>query len=63
MRTLEGSELAIGFYPKFIYNSFGGGGVADAVKNGDRIQLMFDPASVRIPDVTSKSSMVMKCHT
>lgn len=57
MRTLAGSELAIGFYPKFIYDSSGGGGIAKAAKNGrNRIELVFDPAAVSIPDVTGKSS-------
>lgn len=57
MQTLSGSELAIGFYPRFIYNSAGGGGVAKASKNGSsRLDIVFDPATVNIPDVTGKTS-------
>lgn len=60
MRTLPGSELAVGFYPRFDYNSAGGGGSARAERNGDRINLTFDPASVSIPAVTSQSSEPLK---
>ena len=58
MRTLSGSELAIGFYPKFIYNSSGGGGIARASASSKpgRTNLEFDPQTVSIPDVTGKSS-------
>ena len=58
MRTLSGSELAIGFYPKFIYNSSGGGGIARASASSipGRTNLEFDPESVSIPDVTGQSS-------
>ena len=58
MRTLSGSELAIGFYPKFIYNSSGGGGIATASASSKpgRTNLEFDPYTVSIPDVTSQSS-------
>lgn len=58
MRTLSGSELAIGFYPKFIYNSSGGGGIARASASSTpgRTNLEFDPQSVSIPDVTGQSS-------
>lgn len=58
MRTLAGSELAIGFYPKFIYNSAGGGGMARASssRTPGRTNLEFDPQSVSIPDVTGMTS-------
>ena len=57
MRTLSGSELAIGFYPKFTYDSSGGGGVATASRSGShRLNLEFDPSSVAIPDVDGTSS-------
>ena len=57
MRTLQGSELAVGFYPNFDYDSSGGGGIARAVRGEDnRLHLTFDPGAVSIPNVTSKSS-------
>ncbi len=58
MRTLQGSRLAIGFYPTFSYDSSGGGGVATARSSSTpgRINVEFDPSSVFIPDVTGQSS-------
>ena len=62
MRTLPGSELAIGFYPRFIYDSSGGGGIASASRSGSsRLDLEFDPAKVSIPDVSGRSSVFSTC--
>lgn len=59
MRTLEDSELAISVYPTFSYNALGGGGVAAAKQSGNVVHLVFDPASVNIPDVNYRNTTFM----
>ncbi|KAK9825440.1 hypothetical protein WJX81_008139 [Elliptochloris bilobata] len=59
MRTLEDSELAIGAYPTFLYNSSGGGGLGRATTVGNRINIEFDPAEVMIPAVDYSTARFM----
>jgi hypothetical protein len=59
MRTLSDSELSVSVYPTFAYNSLGGGGLATARTEGNRINLLFDPTSVTIPEVSTRTAKIL----
>ena len=59
MRTLSDSELSVSIYPTFEYNSSGGGGVATASADGSRINLLFDPKAVTIPEVSMRTATIL----
>ena len=61
MESLKGCQLGIGMYPTFSYNASGGGGIATAtpsVESPSRVDVVFDPAAVTIPDVTYSTARV-----
>lgn len=59
IKTLRDSELAIGRYPKFAYNSTGGGGGGIAEKkHGGLCSITFDAQQLYIPDVCFTTTKV-----
>ena len=62
MESLKGCQLGIGIYPTFAYNASGGGGIATAtpsVESPSRVDIVFDPAAVSIPDVRYSTARVV----
>jgi len=61
LATLAGCGLAIGPYPRFVYDASGGGGwAAPAVPDGDGVQpLVFDPAALCIPALNSRTTSLL----
>ena len=58
MESLAGCQLGISIYPTFSYNASGGGGIASATQsaeNPSRVDVVFDPKAVTIPDVSSSN--------
>jgi len=61
MESLAGCQLGISIYPTFSYNASGGGGVASATQSAEfpsRVDIVFDPKAVSIPDVTYSTAKV-----
>ncbi len=61
MESLKGCQLGIGMYPTFSYNASGGGGIATVTPSAEspsRVDMVFDPAAVTIPDVTYSTARV-----
>ncbi len=61
MESLAGCQLGISIYPTFSYNASGGGGIASAtqsVEHPSRVDIVFDPKAVSIPDVTYSTAKV-----
>ena len=61
MESLAGCQLGISIYPTFSYNASGGGGIASAsqsAENPNRVDIVFDPKTVNIPDVTYSTAKV-----
>jgi len=58
LKSLEGCRLAIGKYPSFIYNAYGGGGEATLLPNqkSNILLLNFSAKTFSIPPLTSKTT-------
>ena len=61
LESLERCELAIGSYPKFLYDARGGGGVASVGKEGDTHNwyLIFDSENFSIPALNWKTTKII----
>lgn len=58
LATLAGCGLAIGRYPRFLYDGRGGGGLGQLAPAGSdgRQPLSFDPAALQIPPLCSRTT-------
>ena len=58
LRSLDGCRLAIGKYPSFSYNAYGGGGEAELLPNqkSNLLHISFSSKTFSIPPLTSKST-------
>jgi hypothetical protein len=60
LTTLGGCELAIGGYPRFRYNAFGGGAVGTALQQEDGNWVVsFPPDRVIIPALSSRTGRLL----
>ena len=58
LKSLEGCRLAIGKYPAFSYNAYGGGGEATLLPNqkSNLLHISFSSKTFSIPPLTSKTT-------
>ena len=58
LKSLEGCRLAIGKYPSFSYNAYGGGGKATLLTNrkSNLLHISFSSKTFSIPPLTSKTT-------
>ena len=58
LKSLDGCRLAIGKYPSFSYNAYGGGGEAELLSNqkNNLLHISFSSKTFSIPPITSKST-------
>ena len=58
LKSLEGCRLAIGKYPSFRYNAYGGGGEATLLPNkkSNLLHISFSSKTFSIPPLTSKTT-------
>ena len=58
LKSLAGCRLAIGKYPSFIYNAFGGGGEATLLPNqtSNRLHINFSSKTFSIPPLPSNTT-------
>ena len=58
LKSLDGCRLAIGKYPSFSYNAYGGGGKATLLPNQKRnlLHISFSPETFSIPPLTSQTT-------
>lgn len=59
LHTQAGCGLAIGRYPRFRYDAGGGSGRATCSPEGDTVELVFDPAELRIPPLNWRTTRVL----
>ena len=58
LKSLDGCRLAIGKYPSFRYNAYGGGGEAELLPNkkSNLLHISFSSKTFSIPPLTSKTT-------
>ncbi len=58
LKSLDGCRLAIGQYPSFIYNAYGGGGKGTLLPNqkNNLLEISFSSKTFSIPPLTSKTT-------
>ena len=58
LKSLDGCRLAIGKYPSFSYNAYGGGGEAELLPNqtSNLLHISFSSKTFSIPPLTSKTT-------
>ncbi len=57
LKSLDGCRLAIGKYPSFSYNAYGGGGKATLLqKKSNLLEISFSSKTFSIPPLTSKTT-------
>ncbi len=61
LKSLDGCKLAIGSYPSFSYNAFGGGGVASigSPKRNNYKYLCFDSDDFSIPSLNWRTTRIL----